>query len=52
MSQPRSSSRRDFLKFAGLGSLVFGAGSAQALGAEDEAAEAGELEEVTTRRPT
>ena len=34
MSQPRSSSRRDFLKFAGLGSLVFGAGSARALGAD------------------
>ena len=34
MEQPRSSSRRDFLKFAGLGSLVFGAGSARALGAD------------------
>jgi alkaline phosphatase len=33
MNQPRSSSRREFLKFAGLGSLVFGAGSARALGA-------------------
>ncbi|TAF16949.1 MAG: alkaline phosphatase, partial [Verrucomicrobia bacterium] len=40
MSQPRSSSRRDFLKFAGLGSLVFGAGSAQALGAEGREASA------------
>jgi len=34
MNQPRSSSRRDFLKFAGLGSVVFGAGSARALGAD------------------
>ncbi len=33
MNQPRPSSRRDFLKFAGIGSLVFGAGSARALGA-------------------
>ncbi len=40
MSQPRSSSRRDFLKFAGRGSLVFGAGSAQALGAEGREASA------------
>ena len=40
MSQPRSSSRRDFLKFAGLGSLVFGAGSAQSLGAEGREASA------------
>ena len=34
MNPPRSSSRRDFLKFAGLGSVVFGAGSARALGAD------------------
>jgi len=34
MNQPRASTRRDFLKFAGLGSLVFGAGSARALGAD------------------
>jgi len=40
MSQPRSSSRRDFLKFAGLGSLVFGAGSARALGADGREASA------------
>ena len=40
MNQPRSSSRRDFLKFAGLGSLVFGAGSARALGADGREASA------------
>jgi alkaline phosphatase len=40
MSQPRSSSRRDFLKFAGLGSLVFGAGSARARGADGREAAA------------
>jgi alkaline phosphatase len=40
MSQPRSSSRRDFLTFAGLGSLVFGAGSSRALGAEGREASA------------
>jgi alkaline phosphatase len=40
MSQPRSSSRREFLKFAGLGSLVFGAGSARALGADGREASA------------
>jgi alkaline phosphatase len=40
MNQPRSSSRREFLKFAGLGSLVFGAGSARALGADGREASA------------
>ena len=40
MNQPRSSSRRDFLKFAGLGSLVFGAGSARALGSDGREASA------------
>jgi len=40
MEQPRPSSRRDFLKFAGLGSLVFGAGSARALGADGREASA------------
>ncbi len=40
MNQPRSSSRRDFLKFAGLGGLVFGAGSVRALGAEGREAAA------------
>lgn len=40
MNPPRSSSRRDFLKFAGLGSLVFGAGSARALGADGREASA------------
>ncbi|PHX58066.1 MAG: hypothetical protein CK553_01315 [Opitutia bacterium] len=40
MNQPRPSSRRDFLKFAGLGSLVFGAGSARALGADGREASA------------
>ena len=40
MNQPRSSSRREFLKFAGLGSLVFGAGSARALGADGREAAA------------
>lgn len=34
MNQPSSSSRRNFLKLAGFGGLVFGAGSARALGAE------------------
>jgi alkaline phosphatase len=32
MSQPRSTSRRDFLKFAGLGSLAWGAAATAALG--------------------
>jgi alkaline phosphatase len=40
MEQPRSSSRREFLKFAGLGSLVFGAGSVRALGADGREASA------------
>lgn len=40
MDQPRSSSRRDFLKFAGLGGLVFGAGSVRALGADGREAAA------------
>ena len=40
MEQPRSPSRREFLKFAGLGSLVFGAGSARALGADGREASA------------
>lgn len=40
MTQPRPSSRREFLKFAGLGSLVFGAGSARALGADGREASA------------
>ncbi len=40
MNQPRSSSRRDFLKFAGLGSLAFGAGSARALGVDGREASA------------
>jgi len=40
MEQSRPSSRRDFLKFAGLGSLVFGAGSARALGADGREASA------------
>ncbi len=40
MNQPRASSRRDFLKFAGLGSLVFGAGSARALGSDGREASA------------
>jgi alkaline phosphatase len=40
MESPRPSSRRDFLKFAGLGSLVFGAGSARALGADGREASA------------
>ena len=40
MEPPRPSSRRDFLKFAGLGSLVFGAGSARALGADGREASA------------
>jgi alkaline phosphatase len=40
MEQPRSPSRREFLKFAGLGSLVFGAGSVRALGADGREASA------------
>ena len=40
MNPPRASSRREFLKFAGLGSLVFGAGSARALGADGREASA------------
>ena len=40
MNPPRSSSRREFLKFAGLGSLVFGAGSARALGVDGREASA------------
>ena len=40
MNQPRSSSRRNFLKFAGLGSIVFGAGSVRALGVDGREASA------------
>ena len=40
MSSPRDNSRRNFLKLAGLGSLVFGAGSTRALGAETREASA------------
>ena len=40
MSPPRSPSRRNFLKLAGLGSLVFGAGSTRALGEDHREAAA------------